>query len=495
MSTISASEAGFRPPRPTALIITVLILAAVVSTFEATMMYTALPGIIEQFRTTAGHAGWVLTGFSLVGAASAAISGRLGDAYGRRNVLFVLLLASIVGSAVCLVGNSLESLIIGRAVQGLAGGIIPLAIGILRENLARKDLSLGVACVVGASMVGGSAGNIVAGNIYDAWGWHKIFLVSLSFAAVTTLAAFLLPAPKARTGLEKVDWLGGLLFAPAIASVLYAITESSTWGWGSGKTLGFLFGGVVLLAAWVAWELSIDAPLLNVRYFANRKVGLTLLAAALISVGTLGMSGFVGQLIMQLPTMAPVGLGQSAGKAGDISFFVGLTGIIFAPLAGRVARGGRSRAAVLVGAVFAVLAAIATPPLLGSLAGFIFSQLVLTVATGFLMTSMPNLIVEGVPAAHTSEVSGIYQVVQNTFVGIGTSVGTVLLSNHLVAGTPFYSRTGFNQMFLLMGAAGVIAFVIGLFLRKGSVAEETEERREAELETYAESLGIKPETV
>ena len=283
-----------------------------------------------------------------------------------------------------------------------------------------------------------------------------------------------------------------MLFAPAIASVLYAITESSTWGWGSGKTLGFLFGGVVLLAAWVAWELSIDAPLLNVRYFANRKVGLTLLAAALISVGTLGMSGFVGQLIMQLPTMAPVGLGQSAGKAGDISFFVGLTGIIFAPLAGRV---GRSRAAFLVGAVFAVLAAIATATLLGSLAGFIFSQLVLTVATGFLMTSMPNLIVEGVPAAHTSEVSGIYQVVQNTFVGIGTSVGTVLLSNHLVAGTPFYSRTGFNQMFLLMGAAGVIAFVIGLFLRKGSVAEETEERREAELETYAESLGIKPETV
>jgi MFS family permease len=495
MSTISTPEARFRPQRSSAVLITILIFGAIVSTFEATMMYTALPGIIEQFKTTPGHAGWILTGFALVGAASAAISGRLGDAYGRRNVLIVLLLASTAGSAVCLIGNSLESLIIGRAVQGLAGGIVPLAIGILRENLTRKNLSFGVACVVGSSMVGGSAGNLIAGNIYDAWGWHKIFVVSLVLAAFTAAISLFLPAPAARTGLVKVDWLGGVLFAPGIASILYAITESSTWGWGNGKTLAFLLGGIVLLAAWVAWELTTDEPLLNIRYCANRKVGLTLLAAALISIGTLGMSGFVGQLIMQMPKIAPVGLGLSAGKAGDISFFCGLTGIIFAPLAGRIARGGRARAAFLIGAVFALLAAIATATLLGSLPGFIFSQLVLTVATGFLLTSMPNLIVEGVSAAHTSEVAGIYQVVQNSFIGVGTSVGTVLLSNHLVHGTPLYARTGYNEIFLLMGAAAVAAFVIGLFQRHGSVAEETEEGREAKLEAYAEALAIKPETV
>src|SRR5690349_15596114 len=91
-----------RPARPIPFIVGILILAAIVSSFEATMMYTALPAVIGHFRTTPGNAGWVLTGFLLVGAASAAISGRLGDAFGRRNVLVVVLLASIVGSVVSL---------------------------------------------------------------------------------------------------------------------------------------------------------------------------------------------------------------------------------------------------------------------------------------------------------------------------------------------------------------------------------------------------------
>lgn len=471
MSITSETDAEPRPRRSSALIITILILAAVVSSFEATMMYTALPGIIEQFHTTASSAGWILTGFLLVGAASAAISGRLGDAFGRRNVLIVVLLASVVGSAVSLMADSLGVLIVGRSIQGLAGGLVPLCVGILRENLPRRNLPVAVATVAGAAMCGGAAGNIVAGNIYDAWGWHYIFAVSLVLALVTAAGALLLPPATSRTGFAKIDWLGGILFAPGIALAMYGIHESSEWGWGSGKTWAFIAGGVVVLAAWLGWELFTDNPLLNVRYFASRKIGLTLIATMLVSFGTLGISGFLGQLVMQMPKTAPVGLGLSAGVAGDISFACSLLGFAIAPLSGRISRGGRSRNAFLVGTVFGLAAAILSALLLGTVAGWIVSQLVLTCATGFMLSSLPNLVVEGVHGENTSEVSGFYMVTQNAFAAVGTSIGTTILSQHLVTGTPFSTHASYNILFTIIAVCAVLAFVVGLFIRKGTVGE------------------------
>ncbi|WP_213002374.1 MFS transporter [Winogradskya consettensis] len=473
-----------RPQRSAALIITILILAAVVSSFEATMMYTALPGIIEQFHSTAGSAGWILTGFLLVGAASAAISGRLGDAFGRRNVLIAVLLLSVVGSVVSLSAHSLAVLIIGRSIQGFAGGLVPLCVGILRENLPRKNLPVAVAVVAGAAMCGGAAGNIVAGNIYDAWGWHYIFVVSLALALVTAAGAVLLPPAVSRTGFVKVDWLGGILFAPGIALAMYGINKSSEWGWSSGRTWAFVAGGIVVLAAWVTWEFVTDHPLLNVRYFASRKIGLTLIATMLVSFGTLGISGFLGQLVMQMPKIAPVGLGLSAGTAGDISFFCSLLGFAIAPLSGRISRGGRSRNAFLVGCAFGLAAAVLSALLLGTVAGWIVSQLVLTCATGFMLSSLPNLVVEGVQGENTSEVSGFYMVTQNAFSAVGTSIGTTILSQHLVRGTPFSTHASYNTLFTIIAVCSVLAFGVALFIRKGMVGGAGED-----LEALAESKG------
>lgn len=485
MPTIAAPT-DQRPARPIPYIIGILILAAVASSFEATMMYTALPSVIEHFKTTPGDAGWVLTGFLLVGAASAAISGRLGDAFGRRNVLIVVLVASIVGSLISLTSGSLGWLIAGRSIQGLAGGLVPLCVGILRENLPRKSLPVAVATVAGAAMWGGAAGNVISGNIVDSWGWHDIFVVAALLAAVTAVGAFFLPAPTIKPGLERVDWLGGLLFAPGIALALYGVNESSTWGWSNGKTIGFVVGGIAVLAAWVAWELRVDKPLINIRFFLNRKLGLTLVATALVSFGTLGVSGFVGQLIMQTPKMAPVGLGLSAGTAGDISFAVGALGFLAAPLSGRISRNGRARNAFIIGAILGLAAAVLSALLLSTVVGFVISQIVLTGATSFMLSSLPNLIVEGVPGASTSEAQGVYMVTQTAFSGVGTSIGTVLLSHYLVAGTPFSTRAGYNMLFAIIAVAAVVALACALFMRVGALHESEE---------LADSTGLLPEAV
>ncbi|MER5754578.1 MFS transporter [Streptomyces sp. NPDC002088] len=469
MSSTTELEADPRPQRPIALIVVILIFAAVVSSFEATMMYTALPEIIQQFKTTPSDAGWVLTGFLLVGAASAAISGRLGDAFGRRNVLIVVLLASIIGSVVSLATDSLGGLIAGRAIQGLAGGLVPLCVGILRESVPKKNLPVAVATVAGAAMWGGAAGNIISGNIVDTWGWHYVFVVAAVVATVSAVGALFLPRPTTTARLGRVDWFGGILFAPGIGLALYGVHESSTWGWSSGKTIGFIVGGLAVLALWVLWELRVDEPLINIRFFLNRKLGLTLVATAFVSFGTMGVSGFVGQLIWQMPKAAPVGLGLSAGTAGNMSFGIGLIGFLLAPLSGRVSRNGRSCNALIVGAALSIAAALLSALLLDTVIGFMVSQIVLTGATGFLLSSLPNLIVEGVPGPNTSEASGVYMVTQTAFSAVGTSIGTVLLSQHLVPGTSFSTRAGYNELFIMVAVAAALGLVAAWFIRRASI--------------------------
>ncbi|MFT4306580.1 MAG: MFS transporter [Microbacterium sp.] len=454
-------------------ILVVLVLAAVTSAFEATMMYTALPSLEEDFGVDISTASWVLTGFALVGAASAAISGRLGDVFGRKRVLIVLLLASILGSVVSLVVPSISGVILGRAIQGLAGGILPLAFGIVREHVKEKNLSVAVAVTAGAAMVAGAVGNVVAGYIVQFAGWHWIFVVSGVLTLVTAILAIWLPASLRSGQRDRIDWIGGILFAPGLALVLFGVNASTGLGWGSALVWGMIGIGGLVLVFWAIWEARISAPMVNVRYFAQRNLGLTFVITALTGFG-LGGAGYLGQLIMQYPTEAPVGFGIDPGPAGLTSFCIGLFGFALSPLAGRIARGGRGRVSFTISAVAGIVAAVLTAlsaTVWDSFPLFVVSQLVLTVSTSFLLSSLPTLVIEGSAPENTSEVTGIQTVIQTAFSGVGTSVSSAILAVFAVqvaVGFTPSSETGYVITFVVTAVLTAIALVVSFGLRKSA---------------------------
>ena len=280
MTAPLTAEVRVRSQRPLGYVIAILMLVAIVSSFESTMMYTALPTLIKDFNSSESAVSWVLTGFLLVGAASAAISGRLGDIFGRKRVLVILLIASIVGSLISLFSGDIGGVILGRAVQGLAGGLLPLAFGIIRESVAPKHLSVSVSLVAGTAMLAGAAGNIVAGNIVDTLGWRYIFVVAASLTVVTVIGALFLKGTRPSGPRDRIDWVGGIAFAPGLALVLFGINAASGLGWFSPIVLGVVGIGLVILVLWGVWEARHKAPMVNVRLFAKRNLGLTLLIAA-----------------------------------------------------------------------------------------------------------------------------------------------------------------------------------------------------------------------
>ncbi|MFD9502955.1 MFS transporter [Streptomyces sp. NPDC060035] len=463
--TSEEADGIVRPARPVPLIIAVLLFADIVSSLESTMLVTALPRIITTFHTTPADASWVLTAFALVAAASAAVCGRLGDIYGRRNLIITLLLISAVGSIVSISTGTLTGVIIGRAIQGVSGGILPLCFGLARESLPKKQVPVAIAWIAGAALLGGASGALVSGALIDTLGWRYIFITTVVVAVLSAAACPLLPRSTVLAKVERIDWLGGVLFAPAIALVLFGITKSGTWTWQDGRTIGTILAGVLLLAVWAWWELRVDSPMINIRLFANRKLALTTIATMAIAIGPLGITGFLLHIIKQSPTSAPVGLGLSASVSGALAFGTAIIGFLLAPVSGRISARTGSRRALMIGSVLGVINALALVLLHNSLVGVIISSVFLTMATSFMLSSTPNLVVECVPAENTSEATGVNTVARTAFAGVGTSVGTLVLSTSLVPGTQFSTESAFLQVFAIMGGCCVVALIAALLIR------------------------------
>lgn len=151
------TQRRYERTRPVWLIVAVLIAVEIISAFETSMMYAALPTFTQVFSTDSSAVGWTVTSFLLVAAASAAVCGRLGDMYGRERVLIVVLICAAAGSIISMAFGSLWAIIIGRAIQGVAGAILPLCIGLAREHLPAKKVPMAIALISGSAVAAGAA--------------------------------------------------------------------------------------------------------------------------------------------------------------------------------------------------------------------------------------------------------------------------------------------------------------------------------------------------
>lgn len=461
----SVPRGRFARQRPAWVIITVLVAVEIISAFETSMVFAAIPTFIREFDSDAATVGWAVTAFLLVAAASAAVCGRLGDMYGRERVLVVLLAAAAVGSFISAIGDSIGSIIVGRAIQGVAGAILPLCIGVARAHLPTVKVPVAIALISGSAIAAGSASLLVAGVMIDYASWHMIFIVAAVYAIFALLLVlFVLPwqVPTATT--QRVDYVGAITFAPAIAAVLLGINKAGAWGWSDLRTLGLVLGGSGVLALWVMWELRVTDPIVNVRMFADRKFALTMCATVVIAAGPMGISTMIIPLVLQSPTTGPFGLGVSATNAGWLSFIGSMFGFVCTPLSGRITRAVGSRVSMLLGSALFTIGSAMIIVFHDSIVGMTAMIITVSVATAFAYTALPNLIIEAVPESNTSEATGTNAVLRTAGQGIGTSVATVLL-----ASTAAGAVGGLNLVATMMILAGLLTIGLTLMIRRGSV--------------------------
>lgn len=227
-----------------------LALAGMAASFMQTILIPIQGELPQLLGASREDTAWVITITLLVSAICTPISGRLGDMYGKRRVAMVLLGLLALGSVVAALSPTVVPLIIGRALQGLGMGVIPLGISILRDVVHRDRLGSAIALVSATLGVGGAFGLPLSAAVTEHADWHVLFWGAAALSAgVLVLVAWFVPESTQRVG-GRIDVIGVIGLAIGLAGVLLAISRGNEWGWTSPVTLALLLGGILVLLAW-----------------------------------------------------------------------------------------------------------------------------------------------------------------------------------------------------------------------------------------------------
>jgi MFS family permease len=480
---------------------------------QYTMVGTIIPKIGLAFPSAGNSTSWALTVVGVVGAAVLVLSGKAADLWGKKKVLFVIAAFFLVGTLICALTTSWALFLVGRGLQAFSFSIPAVCYGLLRDLMPRRWIPICVAVLGTGFGISAVLAPVIGGLLTDHYSWKSIFWFLLIYAIVTIPLLFLVvPESPLRTR-QRFDVPGALMFGAGIGGVLVYVSEGVNWGWTSMSCLGYLIGGVVLLALFLAWESRVSEPMMDLKLLRHPKVSMVM-AASLFATAAATLPQFVLPYMFETPRASALEPQVIAGVAasqhvpagivshfiafrGDIGYaagfsvlqfawhvviFTSLSGMLFGPIGGIIARRYGARLPLLLAGV-AFLASF----LLWSQFHSIWWQsatigLLWGAGFGFFYAAGPNLLMDAVPA-HTM---GISSAMLAVFGSIGTSLATALatpiLSAHpfqLVATPPggkpviqnipqVYTDAGYMWIYLAIGGiVGLATLIIGYALRSG----------------------------
>lgn len=446
--------------RPLIPVLGALLLAALSFALLQTMVAPALPKIAEEYDTTPSTAAWVMTGFLLSASVSTPLAGKLGDLYGKARVLTAVLIIFTIGCLIAAWADSIGMLIFGRVISGVAGGVFPLAFGIINDEVTAERRGLSIGLMSAMFGIGGGIGLPLSGVIVDNAHLSWLFLVGLLALPAAIAVWFLVPPspPRERT---SVDWRGALILSLALAAILLGISYANQWGITSISTLGLIVGGTVLLGIFVRVEVGTAQPLVDMRVLRDRPVLATNIAAFLTGLAMFG-SFLLIPMFAQTPERAGYGFGMTVTEAGLVMLPSALAMLIAGPLGGIL--GGRIgfRRVLMIGALLASASFALLAVAHSQVWQFIIGGVLMGFGISFAFASMANLIVAAVPARDVGIATGINTISRTMGGAFGAALVTALLAAEKIPGTPLPTESAYTQAFTVSAVGALLAMVAAM---------------------------------
>jgi EmrB/QacA subfamily drug resistance transporter len=388
--------------------VTFAVLSAGVAAFALlqSLVIPVLTTVQHELHTSQSAATWVLTAYLLSASIMTPILGRVGDMWGKERVFVATLIALAVGSLLAAVASSIGILIVARVIQGIGGGMVPVAFGIIRDEFPAEKVTGAVGALASLTAVGAGLGIVLAGPIVDVLGYRWLFWLPmiLTVAAAVSAVLFVPESPVRTPG--RISWLPAVLLSGWLVTLLVALSEAPGWGWGSGRVIGLLAGSVLLAAAWVIAELRAATPLIDMQMMRRTAVWTTNLVALLIGLGMYATFAFLPEFV-QTPPAAGYGFGASITRSGLMLLPSAITMFAVGMFAGRLARllGGRVLviAGCLIGCVAMVILAFAHQQEWQ----IYLSNAIMGVGFGLAFSALSALVVAAVPPSQTGVASGM----------------------------------------------------------------------------------------
>lgn len=416
-------------------ILAISCLSLVLVVLAVSSLNVAIPTLVQDLQPTSSELLWIVDSYALVFAGTLLLAGAVGDRWGRKGALLSGLTVFGLGAVASSFATSPEMLIATRAVMGLgAAFVMPATLSIITSVYPPAERQKAIAVWAGFAGAGGALGPILSGLVLQLrpGDWEAVFLINVPFV-LGTMVAVALGVPTSRDSrLARIDWVGAILSVVGLGSLLMGIIQGPESGWGSPIVVGSFVLSAVTTVVFVFWELRIDDPMLDPRFFRIRAFST---GAGVITAFFFGMFGMFFILTQYLQFVR----GYSPLLAGVATLPGAVTMVIVAPRSAALSVRFGARNVVAVGGVFSAVgfATFAmleqTSPYLMIAAGLIllFAGVALGTApaTAAIVTSLP-LDKAGVASAMndaTREVGG----------ALGIAImGTVLTSRYTAVLTP-----------------------------------------------------------
>jgi EmrB/QacA subfamily drug resistance transporter len=292
---------------------TVVVLGSIMSILDTTIVAVALDTLGKDFHVPVSTIQWVTTGYLLALAVVIPVTGWAVDRYGAKPMWMMSVGLFIIGSSLCGLAWSANSLIVFRVLQGIGGGmILPIGQSVLARAAGPQRMGRVMGVIGVPTVMGPVLGPVLGGLIVSNFSWRWIFYINVPIGIVTLLLSSRIlsrtdDSEKVRT---SFDTLGFCLLSPGLAALVYSLSEVGITGsFTSVPVLISFVLGLGLMIGFVVHALRIKYPLLDLRLFKNRHFTI-----ANICIFVLGATLYGAMFL--LPLYYQIARGQSALAAG-----------------------------------------------------------------------------------------------------------------------------------------------------------------------------------
>ncbi|MEU6537174.1 MFS transporter [Streptomyces sp. NPDC047000] len=421
------------------------------------------PQIAQHFHTT--QIAWFSLAFTLATVVATPFAVRLGDMHGKRRVMLVLAAAGLVGDLITVLAPTYPVMVLGRVVGGLYGPVAVLVLAAVRDLFPPRKVTMALGTVAGSVGVLSLLAPLLSGWLLDAFGWRGALWFLVVSTVVAALSLLAVPETPRRAVAGRLDVTGALLLGGGLALVVFGVGQGSGWGWTSVGAAGAIGAGLAALGLFVAVELRVAAPILDLRMLKRRSLATVLLGSSVPQAAF-----FASQAVLIFLALFPHiphvsdGLGWSTTHNAIVGVPAGLVTFAAGVGVGRAVRTVSPRAVWYAGLTVLTAGLVLAAFYHRDAAQIVMTGVVMGLGGGILMAGQQAMIVSVVSAEEQAAANGLSSLLTQVFLALVNQMLYAVLAadSTVLRGTAFYHDDAFTHAYLAMAAVVAAGLLISL---------------------------------
>lgn len=458
-SVLNVDRRGFVDPKHDEkhglFLIMIMAILGLLTIFVETMLVPALPNVAEDLNVRSSDLAWVLTAYTLAGATSIPIIGKMGEMWGRKRILLTIMAIYIVGLIGAAVSWDLLSLVLFRTLQGVGMGAVPLLMGMAKDILPLHLVPVGIGLISAMVGVGAALGFVIGGLLISIMGWKESFWVVLPIVVVVVGIVYRSVPDVQIKRRTKMDLVGAVLLGAGLLTLLLALSRGSIWGWDSIITLGLIAGSIVFFIAFVIKERYHNEPIISLDLLKNRNI-----SVAYVSMFFIGMAMFMMyQTLPYFLQMPPEAGGFGITSDVIVGLFIlpyAVMQLIFSPIGGTYGQRIGHGKILVMGLVIAAVGLFSLSLLHGSEVGVLLAMAVFGIGIGLAMVGNTNMISCACSKANFGSATAVLTMILMIGMSAGPVIASLVTGGFADAGTGYAYCWGVAALLALLAVAFVL---------------------------------------